>query len=313
MTGIRAPWIAVAGAVAFAAAVAGCGGGAAAAVPAPVPTPTLSSTAQLKLPIMTYELSSTQSAEANYLSQLDTQRCMRGFGFDYLPGLSASSVAENVRITEELDSRRYGVSDASVIATYGYHLPPWTKGTAAPAAFPAPGNPEFAVLTGQPAGSYHSRPIPQGGCTGQASRELAAAGIDTGAQASGGPDSGLVQQMTAQDFTRAQSDPRVRAVDARWARCMRSYGYTYATPFQAAERWNLNAPVSSAEVQTAEHDVACKKQVNLIGVDFAVESDYENADIAHNSQALSQVKSEIARDAAGIRKEWRLLAHDAAS
>lgn len=302
LTRIGGPWIGAAAALAVAAAMSGCGGTAAAS-PAPVPTPVLSSTAQLRLPITSYELSNTQNAEVEYLGQLYTQECMHGFGFEYLPGLSVSSIAENTRVTAELNSRRYGLSDPVAAATYGYHIPSWAENAAAPIPFPPQGTPEFRVLTGNPAGSYHGRPVPSGGCTGEASARLAAAGVDAGAQASGGPDqSALVQQIANQGFSRAQSDPRVRAVDARWAACMRSAGDAYATPFLAAEHWNLNAPVSTTEIQTAEHDIACKKQVNLIGVEFAVESDYENAAIARNTQALAADRAEIAAAATGLRR-----------
>jgi hypothetical protein len=310
---MRGLWTGTASALAVAAAVSGCGA-APAAPPPPVPTPTLSTTAQLRLPITSYELSDTQSAETEYLGQLYTQECMRGFGFDYLPGLSISSIAENSRITAELDSRRYGVSDPVAAAADGYHIPSWAKGTASPTPFPRPTDPEFRVLTGQPAGSYHGRPVPRGGCIGQASGRLTAAGIDVGAQASGGPEqSALVQQIANQGFARAQADPRTRAVDTRWAACMRSAGYVYATPFQAAEHWNLNAPVSTTEIQTARRDIACKRQVNLIGVEFAVESDYDNADIARNAQALAADKAEIAADAAGLRRLMANLKGQAAA
>jgi hypothetical protein len=295
-------WTGPAAALAVVVAVSGCGA-AAAAGPAPVPTPVLSSTAQLRLPITSYELSDTQGAEVEFLGQLYTQECMHGFGFAYLPGLSVSSIAENVRVTAELNSRRYGVSDLVTAATYGYHIPAWAINAAAPVPFPAHGGPEFRVLTGQPAGSYHGRPVPAGGCMGQASARLAAAGVDAGAQASGGPQqSSLLQQIANQGFARAQADPRVRAVDTRWAACMRIAGYTFATPFLAAEHWNLNAPVSTTEIQVAKHDIACKKQVNLIGVEFAVESDYENAGIARNAQALANDRAEIAADATGLRR-----------
>ena len=268
----------------------------------PVPVPVLSGTAQLRLPITAYELSGTQSAEAGYLTQRYTQECMHRFGFAYLPGLSVSSIAQNSRITAELNSRRYGVSDPVAAAAYGYHLPSWMKNAAAPAPFPRPGNPEYRVLTGQPAGRYHGRPVPAGGCTGQASSRLTAAGIDAGAQASGGPDQpALVQQIASQGFTRAQADPRVRAAGRRWAACMRSHGYAFATPFQAANHWNLNAPVSTTEIHTAEHDITCKRQVNLIGIEFAAESDDENAAIARNAQALANDRTEIAADTAGLR------------
>jgi len=277
-----------------------------AAPPAPkqVTTPDLASSAQLNLPIGAYELTDTENAEVEYLSELYAQRCMRGFGFDYIPGLSVSSIAEHVRISEELNSRRYGVSDAAAAATYGYNMPAWTRGMAAPVSISSLPHAEFAVLTGQRAGDYDRRPIPRGGCLTQASRDLSAAGIDAAAQGEGASaDSALTQQIANQDFLRAQSDPRVLAVDARWAACMRSYGVVgYTSPLTAAMAWNLNVPASTSEIHTAVHDVACKQKVDLVGVEFAVESDYQNADIARNAQTLAQAKAEIATDAAGIRR-----------
>jgi hypothetical protein len=276
------------------------------ATPAPKPaaTPVLASSAQLNLPVAAYELTDTQNAEVEYLNELYTQRCMRSFGFDYLPGLSVSSIADNVRISKELNSRRYGVSDPAAAATYGYNMPTWTRGTSAPVTIASLPHTEITVLTGQRTGDYRRRPIPQGGCLTQASRDLSAAGIDANAQGEGASaDAPLTQKIGSQDFLRAQSDPRVLAVNARWAACMRSYGDSgYTTPLKTAMLWNLNIPASTSEIQTAMHDVACKQKVNVVGVEFAVESDYENADIVRNARTLAQAKAEIATDAAGIRR-----------
>jgi len=272
--------------------------------PKPAATPYLASSAQLNLPVAAYELTDTENAEVEYLSELYTQRCMRGFGFDYLPGLSASSIADHVRISEELNSRRYGVSDAAAAATYGYDMPAWTRGTSAPVSISSLPHTEVAVLTGQGTGDHHRRPIPPGGCLTQASGELSAAGIDPAAQGEGASaEAPLTQQIANQDFLQAQSDPRILAVDARWAACMRSYGDDgYISPLKAVTVWNLNVPASTSEIDTAVHDVACKQKVDLVGVEFAVESDYENADIVRNAQTLAQAKAEIATDAAGIRR-----------
>jgi hypothetical protein len=48
---------------------------------------------------------------------------------------------------------------------------------------------------------------------------------------------------------------------------------------QADPRWS-GTTASAIEIATANDDVACKVRVNLIGVEYAVVSDYQNAGIA---------------------------------
>ncbi|MFI0367618.1 hypothetical protein ACH35V_07040 [Actinomadura sp. 1N219] len=45
-----------------------------------------------------------------------------------------------------------------------------------------------------------------------------------------------------------------------------------------------------AEVKAAMADVECKYRVNLLGVMFAVESEYQNAAIEENAEALADLK-----------------------
>lgn len=275
-----------------------------------VPTPHPTSAAQLELPIAAYELSEMQSQEEQYVKQRLIQACMLKYGFSYLPELSSSSVPDGVRILQEFDSRRYGVSDMRVAREYGYHVPPWTMGTGQPDLKAQLSPAELLVLAG-PVGGAHavggsavvagrgSTRVPPGGCEGEANNELAAAGIDEEAQAGASNESSLAQDIEGQAFTQAQSDPRVLAVFVAWSACMRRHGYDYSTPFKAAAdpQWNMSSPATRTEIQTAETDVSCKQKTNLLGITFAVESDYENAAIAKNALALAQVKYRVAAQA----------------
>jgi hypothetical protein len=271
--------------------------------PAPAATPALSGMFQRDLPIEAYEFTWLQSAQEDYLEQHLRQLCMKRFGFDYLPELSTAMIPLGTRIAQEIESRRYGVSDPDAVRTYGYRLPAWTEGTAPPLTFADLPTAERSVLLGT-ATTYHGQPVPENGCLAQAAHDLQDSGISTVTQQSGGRDpSELAAQIRSADFQRTQSDPRVLAVSARWSACMRTYGYSYSTPFAAAgdPRWPQNGPVSAAEITAAEHDLACKQQVNLLGVEFAIESDYENVDIASHSQAMSAVKTQVESEAAALQ------------
>lgn len=275
--------------------------GAPAATATAVPTPTPSTVAQTRLPILDYELTATQAAEVQYLSQRAIQTCMRGFGIDYLPGLSTASIARSARAAQEFDSRWYGVSDLTAVRTDGYHLPAWAHNTAGLALLSKLPTVERKVLEGT-AKSYAGRPVPDGGCLGRSAEQLAASGVGTASRKPAGADSGaLVAEVQAEAFQHAQADPRVLSVFAAWSVCMRTYGYHYDSPFNAAAdpRWRSAAP-GTAEVTAAEHDISCKARVNLLGVEFAVVSDYQNVGIAKNSAAMAAARAEVSRETAGL-------------
>jgi len=287
-------------------AITGCVQSHAAARPAAAPTPTPTSVLQDRLPLEAYELTPVQLASEDYLTLRLEQVCMRRLGFDFLPGLSTASVGLGARITDEFETRWYGVSDPGAANRYGYHLPGWVQGPAAPDVVIKMPEAERGALIGM-ARTHAGRPIPAQGCTGQARRQLSQAGVSIQRPGSGSPAAlaGALQQTS---FERTQADPRVRAVFAKWARCMRSYGDHYATPFAAAadRRWINSVTPSPAEIQTARHDISCKLRVNLLGVEFAVESGYQKAAIAAHSRALNQLKKDNERQSVALRS---LLGH----
>ncbi|HEX3590001.1 MAG TPA: hypothetical protein VHV74_10225, partial [Pseudonocardiaceae bacterium] len=248
-----------------------------------------------RLPIQAYELSERATAQEQYIEQRLIQRCVADFGFRYLPGLSAKAVDADELISREYDSRRYGVSDADAVRHYGYQLPAWTAGPDATAGKPPVV--ELAVLMGS--GTQDGRTIPAGGCTGQADRELAADGITSGAQRAE-----LVSQIREDGFERAQSDSRVLAVFARWSACMRAHGFHYANPFDAGAdpRWRTSGKADPTQIAVAETDVSCKLSTHLVDVEVAVESAYDNADIAVNATRLAPIRESVAAKSRAIAR-----------
>jgi hypothetical protein len=264
-------------ALAFVVLLCGCsaaspaGGGPA---PPPVPVPTPASAAQLNYPISAYEFSAMQQNEWQYIDSLLIKQCMAQRGFQIYQTLNSGSVALGVRIIDEFDSRVWGLSDAVTAREYGYHLPPWVSGSAKPQALAGGSGPAAQTEA----------------CIGQAGRRLAAAGAGNGEQASQ-----LVGQIDSESFYRARADRRVRAVFAKWSACMGRYGYSYRDPFQAAAAFNLNRPATGTEIQTAVQDVTCARQVNVLGVAYAVQSDYQNALIEKYAVQLAAVKTQVQR------------------
>lgn len=88
----------------------------------------------------------------------------------------------------------------------------------------------------------------------------------------------------------SKNDPRVKAVFAQWARCMRKHGHRYNDPMEANNdrRFKTTAP-SEPEIATAVADVACKHAVNVVGVWYAVETAYQRHVVSVGGAGLAAI------------------------
>jgi len=92
-----------------------------------------------------------------------------------------------------------------------------------------------------------------------------------------------------------QTDPRITAVEAAWARCMAARGYDkYRNPQQAAYASWPRTP-TARETATAVADVTCKDRVNLINTWLTVESAYQQVLIGRDLATLSQLQASFAK------------------
>jgi len=260
--------------------------------------------AQLQLPLAAYQLSNAQLSEEQYLVYLLEKRCMARLGFQFLPGLTSNYDAAGTRILDEFDSRVWGVSDPTVVRQYGYHLPAWVQGSARPQSIGSLPAAARLALTGEvtqgggaasASASGGAAGIPKGGCAQQAAQQITAR-----LGRSVGTTPPLIAQINDESFARARSDPRTLAVFSKWSACMTAHGYSYSNPFQPAAAVNQSAPPSQAEIQTAMTDVACKRKTNLLGITYAVQSDYQNELIDKYAPELAGIKAQAKRQAGVI-------------
>jgi hypothetical protein len=226
---------------------------------------------------------------------------MRGYGFRYLPQLSADYIDTTVATWREYASRRYGISERTIAAERGYHLGEEPGGARVPQVAAALSRLEREVLSGRaPDGrasttTVRNKAVPRGGCAGQADRAVHA---DDAEEAQRGYD--LVARLRREAFERSRSDPRVAAVNRTWSSCMRGKGFDYRDPDTAVEdpRWDLaGARPGRAEIAVATADISCKLRTNLLGVNFAVEAEYENAAVDGHTDALEKVRAHNASEA----------------
>ncbi|HEY9440216.1 MAG TPA: hypothetical protein VIS29_16545, partial [Streptomyces sp.] len=247
------------------------------------------------LPLDAYLPTPEEQATSEYLVYRAQQHCMHTFGYRYLPHLSADHIGIVVATRREYDSRRYGVSEMGIAAQRGYHLSPRSPGSRTPQPATALPVREREVLSGRgPDGRKLTSPVggkavPDGGCAGQGERTVHIGALDAVQR---GYD--LVTRLRRQMFERSRSDPRVAAVNRKWSACMRDKGLGYRDPDAAIDddQWDLeSAGPSRAEIVVATSDIACKLRTNLLGVNFAVEAEYENTVIREHARELRAVRA----------------------
>lgn len=232
-----------------------------------------------RLPIAHYSYTSAEYALVEAAEQVLTKRCMADYSIAYEPPRRPAPAPA-------LD-RRYGLSDESSAARYGYRLPP------APESVPAPelGRDELVVLYGTRGAEkksgpveYRGRRILAEGCFGKAVQDFRK-DYDY-------PEGGAVAtRISAQSFVDSQRDPAVRAGFAQWSGCMRKKGFEYSSPLDLFTVAKFEkGPVTDEEKATAGADVACKNDTGLPDTWLAVESRLQEAMIAKDASVLRKLR-----------------------
>ncbi|WP_246091228.1 hypothetical protein [Streptomyces griseorubiginosus] len=251
----------------------------------------------LVLPIEPYLVTDRQMSTILRARQKLVVPCMRRFGFawpDPDPGTGDSAgMPPGMKNGANMD-RRYGITDPALAARHGYHFAPdaGQRTTREPPAT-RPDADALAVLTGRtgdgtPAPSrYHGLAVPEGGCQGQATARL------TGGRPLGNDP--LAGEINIVSYQKSRADPRVKAVFRAWSACMRKRGYSYAAPTDAPgkdPRFTGPTPTRQ-ETALAEADVACKRQTNVIGVWFTVDTAYQRRMMASKGPELAHAKDAV--------------------
>lgn len=286
-------------------AVAGCSGassGSRAAgdgPPQPSAFPAMESAASRSLPIDPYLLTNDQADRLDAARRTLVERCMNRFGITYRPPDLVTPFRPRTRT-----QYRYGVTDPADAARYGFAPPGSPRTPPRPPSPPAsPSGEAGVVLTGtddpkaKPGSGaakggqrVNERTVPAGGCLGEARAALRTDGAEAGG------DAPVADRVNAGSFEKARRDPRVAAVLARWADCMKRRGFpSYGDPLQAGAdpAWRTPEP-SAKEREAAAADARCKKEHNVVGVWFTVDAAYQRQEIERNAKELAAVKAELA-------------------
>ena len=264
-----------------------------------VPIPTVLDSSHLVLPIEQFMFTDRDMATLQQAQAALARSCMKRFGFDWHPETPESDTST---VNAANTAHRYGLTDPQAAAKYGYHYTGPGSGTPKARNATKLTAAEAPVLTGATLDgsaaptTYRGIAIPTGGCLGEASLDL-----------SGQPgvlgDGELVTNINIGSYNQSYSDARVTAVFRKWSACMKAKGFDYPNPTTAPGRDPKfsGATPSPLELAIAQSDVACKRQTNLVGVWYAVDSAYQQVAIAHNTSALTGIKQCIIAELAKAR------------
>lgn len=105
--------------------------------------------------------------------------------------------------------------------------------------------------------------------------------------------------LKEETYNAARRDPRVLEAEKAWSSCMRKSGFKYTEPSQPSNdpKWAKRpaGQASSEERTTAEADVKCKQHVNLVEIQFNIESNLEQKAIEENLEYLNRITSANSR------------------
>ncbi|ARF83315.1 hypothetical protein ACIG0C_33305 [Kitasatospora aureofaciens] len=227
-----------------------------AAVPSAAPT----DLSTLRLPIEQYVLTPAENAELTHATWVLAADCIQHHGITFPTPAALTGLRSGSEVP-----RRYGPADPAAAAKYGYHNPP------APDGNNVPTDNLSSLPTAQRTTVFSCHQDAQTRLTG-------------GATFGSSP---IGEQINSRSYTKAADDDRVKAAFTAWSACMKNAGYTYASPIDAYNdpHWQGTSTAGQQEIATAQADIACKQQTNLIGTWYAVDAAYQQQQIhAHQSE-----------------------------
>lgn len=264
-----------------------------------VPTP--ADARALRLPMQEYLPSAAQLEQLDSAQRILTDQCMARYGFRYrvptlVPG--GGTAGEN--------ARRYGLADPVEAAATGYgtEAAERTGKPAVPSMDPTerlvlggagnsdpktlPSSQAEAERSSRSEGEVNGRPIPAGGCVREAYLKLWVPEADS-------PDPLRVQDLDGEGYDRSRQDSRVVQATDGWSACLAKRGYQARNPVSPQSELGLQ-PATFATgpgIAAATADVACKSEVNLVGVWFSVESAYQQRLIEQHGELLRAARRQL--------------------
>ncbi|WP_371639819.1 hypothetical protein [Streptomyces virginiae] len=268
-------------------------------------------TATLALPMDAYTDTEAERIRMGQVQQALVSRCMARYGFTYEGVRSADAAGAGVGASAGAEDRHtylFGLADPAYAAAHGYDKSAGEGSVAKPAPPPLSDS-AYVVMNGE-------RPGAQGGTAPDANTEEEAARVDSGLTAAGQkvPAGGCGREgyrklyaptkdsvdllftfgLASEAHDRSRQDSRVVDAVKKWSSCMEKSGYAgIASPYDVVEKLGLEDDKGGPKAVTAaKADVACKREVNLVGIWGAVEKAYQERLVEEHAETLALYKKQ---------------------
>ncbi|MFJ6052070.1 hypothetical protein [Streptomyces sp. NPDC092307] len=262
-------------------------------------------TATLALPMDAYTDTEAERIRMGQVQQALVARCMARYGFTYEGVRSAEAPGAG---TEDRHAYLFGLADPVYAAAHGYDTSAG-EGSAPKPTAPRLSDSAYVVMNGE-------RPGAEGGTAPDANTEEEAAQVDSGLTAAGQkvPAGGCGREayrklyaptkdsvdllftfgLASEAHDRSRQDSRVVDVVKKWSSCMDKSGYAQiASPYDVVEKLGLEDDKGGPKAVTAaKADVACKREVNLVGIWGAVEKAYQERLVEEHAETLALYKKQ---------------------
>lgn len=259
------------------------------------------SSPEVPTPYAQFMLSPEEEATLNFARELLLDECMRQFELSSGINSYASWLALEHQVRISGVAYRFGPTVMDFAAQYGYGPLP------SPHLIPVSpqGRSDFEVLHGassldelatagmnpESPGDYNGIPIPPGGCSSEAFRDL----DDDGGLGWGSIAMGHWAVSMGEMF----ESERYEMLVAEWVACLSEAGYRVTDPINDAGdiarlRGGRSGPTpSEIEVALAIEDVKCKDRLGLTEALTELDKEFAEAHIADNLKALQDNRSEL--------------------
>ncbi|MFF4449261.1 hypothetical protein [Streptomyces sp. NPDC001502] len=290
-----------------AALLAGCAGtgGSGGGEPELGPVEVNPATATLSLPMDAYTDTGAERIRMGQVQQALVSRCMARYGFTYEGVRSAEAAGAGA---EDRHEYLFGLADPAYAAAHGYDKSAGEGSPAKPAPPPLSDS-AYVVMNGEQPGA-------QGGKAPDANTEEEAALVDSGLTAAGQkvPAGGCGREgyrklyaptkdsvdllftfgLASEAHDRSGQDSRVLDALKKWSSCMDKSGYAgIESPYDVVEKLGLQDDKGGPKAVTAaKADVACKREVNLVGIWGAVEKAYQERLVEEHAETLALYKKQ---------------------
>ncbi|GAA2614798.1 hypothetical protein GCM10010425_04290 [Streptomyces spororaveus] len=282
--------------------LAGCAGtgGSGGGEPELGPVEVNPATATLSLPMDAYTDTEAERIRMGQVQQALVSRCMARYGFTYEGVRPAEAAGAGA---EDRHAYLFGLADPAYAAAHGYDKSAGEGSPAKPAPPPLSDS-AYVVMTGEQPGA-------RSGTAPDANSEEEAAQVDSGLTAAGQkvPAGGCGREgyrklyaptkdsvdllftfgLSSEAHDRSRQDSRVVDVLRKWSSCMDKSGYAgIESPYDVVEKLGLADDRGGPKAVTAaKADVACKREVNLVGIWGAVEKAYQERLVEEHAETLT--------------------------